>query len=86
MSKSKSEFRFENIIGEKRAFAETTFKAMYTEEEQESKIEIFKEVYDQIEVCEGFCRPVTERQIEEWLRCANVEQVLRRARMHKWAA
>ena len=77
--------RFEEIVGKKKTYAEETFKAMYTEEEQESKQKILDEICYQIEICEGFCRPVTENEIKEWLRCGNVEQVLRKARSHKAA-
>ena len=59
---------------------------MYTEEEQESRIEIFKELCEQIEVCEGLCRPVTEKQMREWLQCKNVMQLSQKARSHKFAA
>ena len=76
---------FIKSVREKQEKATEMFNKMYTEEEQESNKKILDEVCDQIEICEGFCRPLTETQIEEWLRCDNVEQVLRKARMHKAA-
>ncbi len=77
--------RFIESVRKKQEKATEMFNKMYAEEEQESKKEILEEVCNQIEVCEGFCRPVTEKEIEEWLRCDNVVQVLRYARNHKVA-
>lgn len=76
---------FTRDVRKKQEIAIKTFKEMYTKEEQKSKQKILDEVCEQIEICEGFCRPVTEKQIREWLQCANVEQVLRKARSHKAA-
>lgn len=83
MSKSVDSFIIR--VKKKQKTATKIFKEMYTKEEQESKSEILEELLYQIEVCEGFCRPVTETQMREWLKCANVEQILRKARMHKAA-
>ena len=70
-------------VRKKQEIAEEIFKKMFTKEEQESKQEILDELLEQIEVCEGFYRPITEKQMKDWLTCANVEQILRKARMHK---
>ena len=79
--------RTEEIVNKKKQFAKDYFEKKYpTETEREEKEEVFKEIIDQIEVCEDFCRPVNEEQIKEWFECKNVEQVLRKARTHKYAA
>ena len=76
---------FTNRARKTQNIATKMFKSLYTKEEQESKQKILDEVHYQIEVCEGFCRPVTEDELEEWLLCDNVEQVIRKARSHKVA-
>lgn len=83
---SRSVDKFLEEVKEKQDKATEIFKKMYTEEEQEQKEKVLDEVLEQIEVCEGLYRPVTEKQMKEWLTCANVEQVLRKARNHKYAA
>ena len=79
--------RTEEIANKKKQFAKDYFKKKYpTETEREEKEEILQEILYQIEVCEDFCRPVNEEKIKEWFECKNVEQVLRKARTHKYAA
>lgn len=83
---SRSVDKFLEEVKEKQDKATEIFKKMYTEEEQEQKEKVLDELLYQIEVCEGFCRPVTEKQIREWLTCENEIQVSRKAKAHKFAA
>ena len=71
-------------ISKKQKFAQDYFKkkwAKVTEEKQN----ILNEVLEQIEVCEGLFKPVTETQIEEWIDCDDVNIISRKARQHKFS-
>lgn len=71
-------------VKKKQRIATKIFQKMYTEEEQKQKEKILNEVLEQIEVCEGLCRPVTENEIREWLNSDNVIQMSRKVRNHKF--
>ena len=79
--------RIEERANQKKEFAKDYFEKKYPKKkDREENEEILQEIMIQIEVCEGLCRPVSETQIKEWFECKNVEQVLRKARTHKFAA
>ena len=79
--------KIEEKANEKKKFAKDYFKKKYPKKkDREENEEILQEIMVQIEVCEGLFRPVNEEQIKEWFECKNVEQVLRKARTHKYAA
>ena len=76
----------ENRAIRKRFFAEKCFDEIYTEEKETEKYRsVLNEVLYQIGVCEDLFCPVTEKQIEEWIACTTVNQIMHKARLHKFA-
>ena len=76
----------EKLIESKKEKAKRIFEELYTRnKERESKKELLTETLEQIEVCEGLCRTVTEEQIEDMLNSRNVIELSRKARKIKFA-
>lgn len=74
----------DDVIVQKKNAADGMFRIMFpTKSEQDKRIEILREVQDQIEACEGFCRPLTEMQVKEYLQYVNPIQVSRATRKYR---
>ena len=75
---------FDKKIRKKKKQAMKYFKDNFSNKEKRAKREICREILNQIQICEELLRPVGETQIKDWFECVSVEQLLRKARTHKF--
>ena len=68
------------IIYRKRMYADEQFATI-----PNGKQSVLEEVKDQIEVCEEMHVPLSNLQIQQWLRCSNAIQVANKALAQKFA-
>lgn len=72
-------------IQSKQKIARSIFRKMYKPKERKAKSNLLDEALYQIEVCEELFKPVTEKDLEDWLSSENLAQVSIKAKTHKFA-
>lgn len=63
--------------------AEKLFNQIYNKSEREKKKDILNEVYEQINICDGFCKYVTETEIRDWLQSRSLAHLAVKVRTYK---
>lgn len=77
--------QWEIRVGKQQKKAKKIFRQIYSKSERESKLDLLNEVIKQIEVCDGFCKYVTETEITDWLQSRSLSHLAVKVRTYKLA-
>lgn len=74
----------ENEVVKKRKLARNLFAGLHPPRHRtEEQHELLKEILEQIQICEELCCPVSEKQIEEWVHCKTIDQLMVKVKTQK---